>query len=213
MKCPHCGVIIHESWKRIFDSNMIKLTTMDCPECEKIIIHLSGWHPSKSLGGFSFYIDKIVFPETTVRTVISRSVEEQFANDYREACAVLPISPRASATLSRRCLQNILENKLGVKKSDLSREIQECIDNKMLSPSVLRIIDEIRNLGNFAAHPVKSQNTSEIVDVEPGEAEACLDILEELFEEIFVSPARIRERQDRLNSKLFDAGKPSIKTL
>jgi hypothetical protein len=32
-------------------------------------------------------------------------------------------------------------------------------------------LDAIRTIGNFAAHPIKSTSSGEIVDVEPGEAE------------------------------------------
>src|SRR5208282_6535945 len=35
-------------------------------------------------------------------------------------------------------------------------------------------IDGIRNIGNFAAHPLKSTASGEIVEVEPGEAEYCI---------------------------------------
>ncbi len=39
-------------------------------------------------------------------------------------------------------------------------------------------IDAVRVIGNFAAHPIKSKSTGEIVDVEPGEAEWNLNTLE-----------------------------------
>jgi len=34
-------------------------------------------------------------------------------------------------------------------------------------------LDAIRNVGNFAAHPMKSTHTGDIVEVEPQEAEWC----------------------------------------
>jgi hypothetical protein len=40
----------------------------------------------------------------------------------------------------------------------------------------------IRTVGNFAAHRIKSTNTGEVVDVEPGEAEHLLNALEELLD-------------------------------
>lgn len=48
----------------------------------------------------------------------------------------------------------------------------------------------IRMIGNFAAHPMTSTNTGEVVDVEPGEAEFLLSVLEELLDYYFVRPAR-----------------------
>ncbi len=63
--------------------------------------------------------------------------------------------------------------------------------------------------GNFAAHPMKSQLTGLILDVEPGEAEWTLDVLEELFDFYFVLPAVIQKKKDAFNKKLQDAGKPT----
>jgi hypothetical protein len=71
-------------------------------------------------------------------------------------------------------------------------------------------LDAIRNVGNFAAHPQKSQSTGEILPVEPHEAEWGLDLLEELFDHYFVKPKRAQERKDALNKKLAAAGKPVI---
>jgi len=72
-------------------------------------------------------------------------------------------------------------------------------------------LDAIRNIGNFASHPLKATNSAEIVDVEPGEAEWQLDVLEQLFDFYFVQPARSRAKRDALNTKLQAMGKPPMK--
>jgi hypothetical protein len=72
-------------------------------------------------------------------------------------------------------------------------------------------LDAVRNIGNFAAHPSKSQATGQIVEVEPGEAELNLGVLEGLFEHYYVEPVKRAERRCRLDTKLADAGKPPIK--
>jgi hypothetical protein len=59
---------------------------------------------------------------------------------------------------------------------------------------------------------MKSTSTGQIVDVEEGEAEWLLDVLEELFEFYYVAPARAAARRDVLNQKLKDLGKPPLKT-
>lgn len=63
----------------------------------------------------------------------------------------------------------------------------------------------------FAAHPNKSLSTGAIVDVEPGEAEWMLDVLEGLFDFYFVQPDILQKKKDALNKKLADAGKPPMK--
>ena len=52
--------------------------------------------------------------------------------------------------------------------------------------------------------------TGQIVDVEPGEAEWNLDVLESMFDFYYVEPARIQSRKAALNAKLASAGKPQI---
>lgn len=72
-------------------------------------------------------------------------------------------------------------------------------------------IDAVRNIGNFAAHPSKSTATGEIADVEPGEADWNLDVLESLFEFYFIQPAQTRRKKDELIKKLEEYGKPPMK--
>ncbi|PKN01594.1 MAG: hypothetical protein CVU77_04410 [Elusimicrobia bacterium HGW-Elusimicrobia-1] len=136
-------------------------------------------------------------------------VPKYLAEDYIEAALVLEDSPKASAALSRRCLQQLLREYAKVNKSDLSKEIDEVI-NKLPS-QLAESIDAIRNIGNFAAHPIKSTSSDKIVPVEQGEAEWNLDVLESLFDFYFVQPQKIKTRRESLNKKLKDAGKKEMK--
>ena len=133
----------------------------------------------------------------------------EIARDYEEACLVLADSPKASAALSRRCLQYLLREKASVQEGTLSKEIDEAM--KTLPSHLAGAIDGVRNLGNFAAHPIKSESTGEVVDVEPGEAEWNLDTLEGLFDHYYAQPALLKEKQEALNKKLAEAGKPEMK--
>jgi hypothetical protein len=142
---------------------------------------------------------------------VSADVPEQFAKDYREACNVLDDSPKASAALSRRCLQHLLREVAMTKKKDLADQIQEVLESKALPSHLSEDIDAVRNIGNFAAHPIKSTNTGEIIEVEPGEAEWLLHTLEGLFDFYFVQPAVQKRKRDALNAKLKEAGKPPMK--
>lgn len=114
------------------------------------------------------------------------------AADFRDASAVFPISQKASAALSRQCLQAILVDKGGATKRDLADQIDEVLDK--LPTHLAANVDAIRHVGNFAAHPIKSKSTGEIADVEEGEAEWCLDVLEQLFDH-YVAPAVAAEKR------------------
>jgi hypothetical protein len=50
-----------------------------------------------------------------------------------------------------------------------------------------------------------------VVDVEPGEAEWLLEVLEGLFDFCFIQPAILQKKRDALNQKLADAKKPPMK--
>ena len=124
---------------------------------------------------------------------------------------MLSDSPKASAALSRRCLQNLLRQAVKLKPGKLADEIQHVIDHGKLPSSLAESIDAIRRIGNFAAHPTKTQRSGEIMPVEPGEAEWNLDVLESLFDFYFVQPEAIRKKREALNQRLKVADKPPKK--
>ena len=220
MRCPSCSVSFSDSHLKKFGDHFLAgnlrhtsiywiVNYYTCAECLKAIVILTG--ASQTPGYFSH--KEIVYPsEYDVGSKQAPTeVDIAFAEDYNEAAAVLKISSKASAALSRRCLQNILREKAGVRKSDLAKEIQEVIDSNRLPSYISDGIDAIRNIGNFAAHPLKSQSTGEIVDVEAGEAEWSLEVLDLLFDFYFVQPVLAQKKKDALNQKLLDMGKPVMK--
>jgi hypothetical protein len=155
--------------------------------------------------------DFLVYPRGASRPPCPREVPRLLADDYREACLVLSDSPKSSAALSRRCLQNVLREVAKVKPGNLADEIQQVIDSGKLPSFLVVSIDAIRNIGNFAAHPMKSQKSGEILPVEPGEAEWNLDVLESVFDFYFVQPEVIRKKREALDKKLQEVGKPPMK--
>lgn len=221
MKCPHCLVEFHDNVGQIQIGNDIEgsyeIKTRTCPSCRKLVFHLTQFKTeNKYVNGQhrQFRTDiseRLIRPKIANRPPCPPEVPANFASDYTEACHVLDDSPKASAALSRRCLQNIIHDHLGIKKRDLNLEIQEVIDNKLFPSDILDSIDAIRNIGNFAAHPIKSSSSGEIVEVEPNEADWNLDVLEMMFDYLFVRPALIQKKRDALNAKLKDAGKPDMK--
>jgi len=211
MKRPHCLENFFEKWDNIFFDNTLAVRDKDgnwsmksciCPSCERVIIKINNQ--------FSGYWE-LVRPRGISRSPLPSEIPSEFTEDYKEACLVFTDSPKASAALSRRCLQNLLREKASATKRDLVDQIQEVLDSKSLPSYLAESLDAIRNIGNFAVHPNKSKSTGEIVDIEPGEAEWNLDVLEGLFDFYFVQERKIKEKKDRLNQKLIDVGKPTMK--
>ena len=51
----------------------------------------------------------------------------------------------------------------------------------------------------------------EVIEVEPHEAEWCLEVIEELFEHFYVGPETAKAKKAALNAKLAAGGKPPAK--
>ena len=216
MKCPHCLDNFHDSETYTFVGRDVdgywSVSKRQCSSCGKLVLYLTlseQWLNSKQP---NFILEqRLVRPRGSARAPCPPQVSPSIAEDYSEACIVLADSPKASAALSRRCLQHLLREKAGVNSGNLANEIQQVIDSGKLPSHLADSIDAIRNIGNFSAHPMKSSTTGEIVSIEPHEAEWNLDVLEALFDFYYVQPALIQAKRDALNKKLLDSGKPPMK--
>lgn len=217
MKCPHCNTGIHSGFAAVpvvgyspqyTGAQGLKgavhwqASHQRCPECDETIIFLLRTGPSPQL-------HFMAYPSTRSRP-IPTDVVDPYRQDFSEACKVLADSPKASAALSRRCLQAILKDKAGTKKKDLADQIDEVIGSGKMPSHIEDGLHAVRNIGNFAAHTMKSTATGVILDVEPGEAEWNLDVIEMLFDFYFVQPALAAKRKAVLNKKLKEAGKPEF---
>ena len=178
---------------------------MVCPECRQDILVLK--HSSNGT-------NHIVHPRFPTRNTVPTQVPKDISEDYIEACNVLNISPKASAALSRRCLQGILSAH-GYKGKNLAKQVDallaETDARKALSPALSTTIDAIRNFGNFSAHPIDDITTNQIIPVQEHETEFCLEIIEEMFDHFYVRPALAAARKAALDAKLAAGGKPASK--
>lgn len=222
MKCPNCHTGIKLEVKEQFafpdndytDTGLGKEFTLGlCPQCNNLIVLLC-------IGKYRWIDDRgevnevqkevILYPTNTFR-MTEPEIPVVYRDAFNEANSILLCSPKASAALSRRLLQQVLRDRYGIDKRDLSKQIDEFMKLPNLPSELSGAVDAIRNVGNFAAHPLKYTNTGEIVDVENGEADWILDVLEQLFDYTFVQPVRLQVRKDELNKKLAALGKDPIK--
>ena len=214
MKCPHCLIAFHYEGRirNIFEDQdgAWSYDACNCPTCGKMVMFLS-CKPNQE-NGLKEEIRMMAYPRSASRSPVPRCIPTAYASDYLEACRVLSDSPKASAALSRRCLQALLHDKVNVKKRNLDEEIKAVIESGRFPSHIAESLDAIRKIGNFAAHPIKSQSSGEIIEVAPGEAEWTLDVLESLFDFLFVQPAITREKREALDAKLAEAEKPLPKS-
>lgn len=222
MRCPSCQKEFYPQpdhlktyWADDEETSKaaVKFSIQQCPSCYEVIVIRSdgtGYEIGEQLLMNKIESESVIYP-LQEEFAIDPEVPEAYSADLLEAHAALAYSSKASAALSRRLLQKTLRESLGIKKRDLSLEIDEFIQKSNAPTYLTDAVDAVRQIGNFAAHPVKYANSGEIVDVEPGEAEWLLEVLESLFDFVFVQPARLEQRRLSLNEKLTELGKPELK--
>lgn len=123
-------------------------------------------------------------------------IPRQIREDYEEACAILSLSPKASATLARRCLQGMIRDFWGISKDTLNAEINALKDR--VQPDLWAVLNSLRQLGNIGAHMEKDTNL--IVEIDPDEAEKLIRLIELLMKEWYIN----REDRKRLFGDILD---------
>lgn len=121
-------------------------------------------------------------------------IPQAILDDYREACLIRDLSPKASATLARRCLQGMLRDFWRVKPGRLVDEIDLVKDK--VDPLTWEAIQAVRTIGNIGAHMGKDINL--IVDVDPDEAELLIGLVETLLREWYVATEERKRRMAAL---------------
>jgi hypothetical protein len=89
----------------------------------------------------------LLFPKHPVKQVPA-GVDGKFAADFREAHDTLPVSPKASAALSRRCLQNLIREQEGIVEKTLFAEVDKL---KKLNKLPTYLADDLGRVDNIWA--------------------------------------------------------------
>jgi hypothetical protein len=205
--CPFCdrpvtitvsSVSSQDHWFKIenADGERVFVTTVIVcpnPKCRKFTFSVIEWNVKPDHLG-NTHKDAVVhhwslIPPSCAK-VLPSYIPQAIKDDYIEACLIVEPSPKASATLSRRCLQGMIRGFFGVSKARLVDEI-EAIKDKV-DPTTWAAIDAVRTIGNIGAHMEKDINV--IVDVDPGEAEELIKLIELLIEDWYVNKHK-REAQ------------------
>jgi Domain of unknown function (DUF4145) len=132
-------------------------------------------------------------------------IPQPLREDYEEACLILNDSPKAAATLIRRCLQGMIRDFAGITKATLDLEIKALKEaladgtaDRAITAESVEAIDHVRKIGNIGAHMEKDINL--IVPVDPGEASQLIALVEMLFEEWYVARNTRQQRLAQIGS-------------
>jgi hypothetical protein len=198
MTCPHCGTLcspVDESWTnfinlgngpRIDGDIVLTVGGGRCPACSGLLTIATVLKPRDDSRALLLLWPRDVRPDRS-----PQDLDAGIKKAYDESRQVLSLSPQAAAALSRRCLQHAIREKLGIKKKTLFEEIAEAILRDELSRNTRESLDHIRQIGNWAAHPSLDQAET-IIDVTTEEASYTIDVVELLFHDLYVQPAKIQ---------------------
>ncbi|TSB04565.1 DUF4145 domain-containing protein [Sphingorhabdus contaminans] len=146
----------------------------------------------------SILFSQQIVPQGTAKPQPSY-IPSAIVEDYTEACLIRELSPKAAATLIRRCIQGMIRDFAGISKPRLIDEIKalrKAIDDgsadRSISIESVDAIDAVRSIGNIGAHMERDIN--EIVEVDPGEAQALIELVEMLFDEWYSAREKRRKR-------------------
>lgn len=175
-----------DSFKEIKDAIEVQFSL--CPSCDKHSIKVSGL--GRDVTGKS-----INFVPSSLAKQFPDYIPQSIRNDYEESCKIVNLSPKASATLSRRCLQGIIRDYWEItNKKNLYDEIGAIKDK--VDPQVKKVLDSVRQIGNIGAHMERDINL--IVDIDPNEAERLIKLNEYLIEQWYIK----RHETDELLSSI-----------
>lgn len=165
----------------VFSSPLFELHTYRCPnnDCRRGTFILKG-----DVGADFSGIKRQLLPEYN-RVQPPACVPPHIQKDYLEASSISELSPKASATLSRRCLQSMIRDFWGIKRANLHQEIEALRSN--VDDEVVEALLAVKSIGNIGAHPDQYSSINEILDVEIDEASYLLDMIEFLIDDWYVA--------------------------
>ncbi|WP_195935716.1 DUF4145 domain-containing protein [Lactococcus lactis] len=162
-------------------SDKVVFQLFRCPSCNRTAIEIEG--KGEQVSDLHLRLNPLGINSKDFPDYIPNSI----LKTYREACAISQLSPKASATLSRRTLQNMIRDFFKDIDKIPGRDLNSEIDSikESVSPNVSKALKALKDIGNIGAHPSRDINL--IVDVEPGEAETMLKFIEYLFKEWYIN--------------------------
>lgn len=170
-----CGYMPNFKEPRILDNSCLAITFYKCPNCGQYTIYATGM-------GAGVKNTKVQIRPVSNAKQFPEYIPAALRQDYEEACAIVSLSPKASATLSRRCLQGMIRDFWDIKEPNLSKAISQ-LEGKIPAQQ-WRVINGVRRIGNIGAHMEKDINL--IVDIDPDEAEKLLKLIEHLFKQWYI---------------------------
>jgi hypothetical protein len=238
MKCPTCGENTPDAWSswhvlgggggglsglqqhlagaihvsgRLIREYTISFDYMRCAnhECQQLVIRGHNGYRKPDPHAPEWITETWqVWPRRTSRR-IDPLVPSEIRKDYVEAAALLDVSPKMSAVLSRKIVFDLLESYAGVSEYTLKGSLDKFIADTTHPQRVRDNLQHLREIGDFGAH-TKRDGVGQIIDVSHEDAEWTLDLIDRLFDYFIVDPERDRQMQAKWDKNVADVGRKPI---
>lgn len=231
VECPVCTKVSPPAWqwltfsydtlelragKQKNEHEKVALQWMRCAheDCEQLLIRVQetkvrGWIDGTGaplLTADSWYA-RPRFGDS--KRQIAVEVPEPFQTDYLEASALLDVSPRMSAVLSRSILADLLETHLKLTDFGLNERINKFRANEREPRRLRDGAHHFRTIGDFGSHTQKNDQ-DQIIPVERSDAEWMLEYLDRFLDHYVVVPAKDDAVFDKWNKNIADADRKPI---
>ena len=171
-----------------------------CVACEALILAHRSYIPQATEES---QVCSVLWPRRILPDKAPPDLDDDHAKRYYDqARTVIDDSPAAAAALSRRVLQHVLRTKMKitVKGGRLKDEIDEALKSNLLTAATKDALHEVREIGNWAAHPAEDM-AGYLIDVTGAEAGFTLDVLELVFQDLYVTPKRLAEMKEAVGER------------
>lgn len=167
-------ILKHNPMGPVPDGDVILIECFICASCGELSVTAT-----RDWGDHPFTAN--VYPRS-VFTRFPDYVPEAIRKDYQEACTILNDSPRAAATLCRRCLQGMIRDFWNIRRNTLNEEINAL---KSIVPATQwKVLDSLRKLGNIGAHMEKDVNL--MIDIDRKTAAMLVKLIERMIKEWYI---------------------------
>lgn len=206
--CPFCNHLstkeavtteasMHDVLRTAQGSSSVRIKTYTCPnpDCMEVQVEAAFYRRYYEAPHYKYeLLDFWTLRPNGKAKIFPEYIPQAILTDYKEACLIQELSPKASATLSRRCLQGMIRDFWNVKEKNLFEEIK-AIEGKV-DAHTWHAIDAIRSIGNIGAHMEKDIDV--IIDVDGDEAGLLISLIETLLSDWYVESENRRLRSQKI---------------
>jgi hypothetical protein len=141
----------------------------------------------------------LLWPRATLRPPAPATVPAPLADAYNEAAALEGENHVACAIMARRCLEMTLKH-FNFKGGNLKERIDSLAADPRASPKLKDQLHRLRESGNYAVHADLIDGLA-VYEVGPTEIDGAFDALDDLFEDLFTVPDKLKKRAEDFAKK------------